>query len=321
MAIVNVPTIRDLGTVPNNNMDEAAFNQAAETFTQTMPGWGGDVKAVGEATKTNAEHAGAILVLVEKAQQLTELARDTAMGVANFKGDWVTLSGPMARPATVQHNNSVWLLMRDVANVAAEVPGTSTAWVNQTARVASVNGQGGDVVVNWGNLPGKPTSVEASGILDAVKTSNFNWSNLGGKPSTTSGFGIVNGVTTDTEQDVSGHKRFQKNAAFGTTTTHPATVAPGVATVQIGDHAYLQLLTGMLHICSACAWGPTGEWVVTKANVPGAVVVFTGASFDFYRVDSRTTAGAASTPQKMGSMNLATSNLTMAGNVTAFGAP
>ena len=147
MAIQPVPPIDPaLPDFPGPNTPEAQYDDAAYNWGSAIPGYGNRVKAIGDNVFNNANAAASILELCEDAQRLTEMARDTAMGVANFKGDWVNLSGPLSRPATVQHNNSVWLLMRDVSNVAAEVPGVSTAWVNQTARVSSVNGRTGDVV-------------------------------------------------------------------------------------------------------------------------------------------------------------------------------
>lgn len=146
MAIQPVPPIDPaLPEFPGPNTPEAQYDDAAYNWGSAIPGYGNRVKAIGDNVFNNANAAASILDLCEDAQRLTEMARDTAMGVANFKGDWVNLSGPLSRPATVQHNDSVWLLMRDVANVAAEVPGVSTAWVNQTARVSSVMGRTGDV--------------------------------------------------------------------------------------------------------------------------------------------------------------------------------
>jgi hypothetical protein len=104
------------------------------------------------------------------ARDRAETATANALSAMNFKGDWSTLSGPLARPATVQHNNSVWLLMRDVANVAVEVPGVSTAWINQTARVSSVMGRTGDVV---GLVEQTAANIAAGTNLDTVRKSGF----------------------------------------------------------------------------------------------------------------------------------------------------
>lgn len=52
-----------------------------------------------------------------------------ASGSANFKGEWSTLTGALAIPASVSHSGKVWILTASVANVAAEAPGVSTKWV------------------------------------------------------------------------------------------------------------------------------------------------------------------------------------------------
>jgi len=166
MAIQPVPPIDPaLPEFPGPNTPEAQYDDAAYNWGSAIPGYGNRVKAIGDNVFNNANAAASILALCEDAQRLTEMARDTAMGVANFKGDWVNLSGPLSRPATVQHNDSVWLLMRDVANVAAEVPGVSTAWVNQTARVSSVMGRTG-VVVGLVERSG-PIYTKATSMADA----------------------------------------------------------------------------------------------------------------------------------------------------------
>lgn len=54
-----------------------------------------------------------------------------ASTVSAFKGLWTSLSGALAMPATVLHLNAYWMLTRNVSNVAAEVPGMSTAWTPQ----------------------------------------------------------------------------------------------------------------------------------------------------------------------------------------------
>lgn len=56
-------------------------------------------------------------------------ARDQALAASNFKGQWADLSGPLARPASVKHSGRFWLLLQDLANVAASEPtDASAAW-------------------------------------------------------------------------------------------------------------------------------------------------------------------------------------------------
>lgn len=147
MPIQSVPPIDpQLPPFPGPNTPEAAFDDAAFLWGSALPPHSERLRQIGEITYQNALEAENQAEAADAARILAETATTNALSAMNFKGDWVNLSGPLARPATVQHNNNVWLLMRDVANVAAEVPGVSTAWVNQTARVSSVMGRTGDVL-------------------------------------------------------------------------------------------------------------------------------------------------------------------------------
>lgn len=147
MPIQPVPPIDpQLPPFPGPNTPEAAFDDASFLWGSALPPHSERLRQIGEITYQNALEAENQAEAADASRILAETATTNALSAMNFKGDWASLSGPLARPATVQHNNSVWLLMRDVANVAAEVPGVSTAWVNQTARVSSVMGRTGDVV-------------------------------------------------------------------------------------------------------------------------------------------------------------------------------
>ena len=53
----------------------------------------------------------------------------TAASVANYKGPWIALAGALAIPASVSYSGKIWALTESVANVAAEIPGTSPKWV------------------------------------------------------------------------------------------------------------------------------------------------------------------------------------------------
>lgn len=129
-------------------------------------------------------------------------------------------------------------------------------------------------------------------------------------------------VLTDTTQNITGHKRLSGNVVVGSTTSNSASTGGTTQpTIQLGEHTFLQQLASILHISSSCVNDLSNNWIVTKANVPGTIVVFTTSSLDFYRVNQQTTAGAVSSPVKIGSIALATGNFTVTGNITAFGAP
>lgn len=55
-------------------------------------------------------------------------AAQVAIASAHFKGAWSTLTGALAVPASVFHNGAFWVLLSDVANVTAKVPGVAAEW-------------------------------------------------------------------------------------------------------------------------------------------------------------------------------------------------
>ena len=141
MPIVAVPPIRDLGTVPNNNMDEATFNVTAETFTSNMPQWGGDLKAVADSAKTNAEYSNqrandSNTSAETAAARLVDVqtAANGAFAAANYKGEWSTLSGALNVPATVTHLGRLWYLKLNLANVTTQAPALGSTYWGEVSR-------------------------------------------------------------------------------------------------------------------------------------------------------------------------------------------
>ncbi|MCD2164278.1 hypothetical protein [Comamonas koreensis] len=141
MPIVAVPPIRDLGTVPNNNMDEATFNVTAENFTTQMAPWGGDVKAVAESAKTNAEYSNqrandSNTSAEAAAARLVDVqtAANGAFAAANYKGEWSTLTGALAVPATVTHLGRLWYLKLNLANVTTQAPALGSTYWGEVSR-------------------------------------------------------------------------------------------------------------------------------------------------------------------------------------------
>lgn len=55
-------------------------------------------------------------------------AAQVAIASSHFKGAWSTLAGALAVPASVFHNGAFWVLLSDVADVTAKVPGVAAEW-------------------------------------------------------------------------------------------------------------------------------------------------------------------------------------------------
>lgn len=60
-------------------------------------------------------------------------AASGAIAASNYKGAWAALTGPLAIPATVVHNGSLYMLLESVADVTAEEPGVSAKWKGLSA--------------------------------------------------------------------------------------------------------------------------------------------------------------------------------------------
>lgn len=149
---VDNPPVRELGQLPTLDMEDIEFAQRAEEVTGRMPGWSDDLQLLAEANKTNAgigkKFAFASKGFAEDAKNTVDLANAAvagALAAGNFRGNWADQVGALNRPASVLHNNILWFLARDVADVAAEQPGVSTAWIDLMGRVTRVNGRTGDV--------------------------------------------------------------------------------------------------------------------------------------------------------------------------------
>jgi len=165
---VDNPPVRELGQLPTLDMEDIEFAQRAEEVTGRMPGWSDDLQLLAEANKTNAgigkKFAFASKGFAEDAKSTVDLANAAvagALAAGNFRGNWADQVGALNRPASVLHNNILWFLARDIANVAAEQPGVSSAWIDLMGRVTKVNGRTGDVT----------GLVEASGPIYTKATS------------------------------------------------------------------------------------------------------------------------------------------------------
>ena len=116
------PVITALPPAPTRGEDAATFAAKANTFVAALPAYGTESNALGQFVEEQAD----ILVAAVP-------AAEAAISAAHYKGEWSTLSGALAIPASVSHNGSVWLLTVSVADVTAVEPGVSAVWINLLA--------------------------------------------------------------------------------------------------------------------------------------------------------------------------------------------
>lgn len=108
-------------------------------------------------------------------------AAQVAIASANFKGAWSTLTGALAVPASVFHSGAFWVLLSDVADVTAKVPGVAAEWeeaqtVSQLPWFTASGSiaQGGPVAINSdGTVSAPAITAAAAGASTAISPTAY----------------------------------------------------------------------------------------------------------------------------------------------------
>lgn len=115
--------------VPDSSKDEPIFDLQQENFykweaEKLAPG----ANALGQATFENATSSAASAASAQASALAAEASAVTSLAGSNFRGDWAGLTGQLLRPASAAFAGRVWLLLSDLPDVTAAVPGVSPAW-------------------------------------------------------------------------------------------------------------------------------------------------------------------------------------------------
>lgn len=141
MTISSPPTLTDLPATPDraakgtfNSRVVALFDQLKNT---TIAEWRAAMTWMNGAAADAASSAAAsaLSAAASAGSAVTaQTAASVALGASNFKGLWSSLSGALNKPACVKHNGRFWLLVNNLANVAASTPSDANAdWVSLDA--------------------------------------------------------------------------------------------------------------------------------------------------------------------------------------------
>jgi hypothetical protein len=100
-------------------------------------------------------------------------ASAAAVAAANFKGEWSTLTGALAIPASVSHNGSVWVLTQSLANVTSNEPGVDSPnyWISVTLPAP---GTSGNILTSNGTNWTSAAPAPSAGTLQAVATGSLS---------------------------------------------------------------------------------------------------------------------------------------------------
>lgn len=106
----------------------AVFDSKAYALLGALPTFVSQTNAA--EANVDAKEANTVL------KEASAVAASTAaVAAANYKGAWSALSGALNIPASVIHNNVVWMLVSNTANVASITPGVSAQWIKLTSAV------------------------------------------------------------------------------------------------------------------------------------------------------------------------------------------
>lgn len=175
MALTPVPIIDPgLGDVPDPADEEAVFEADAYDFTSRMPGFGGDIKAIGDATYANAQWAEAKAGEAEASASAAadsesaaasseanaaQSASNAEASVAKFQGELA--SDPALNKTGGPLTAGDWYI-NTVSGLIRAYNGTAFAnSLNVTAGVADINGLSGSV--------NSPSQAEAEAGTEAAK--------------------------------------------------------------------------------------------------------------------------------------------------------
>jgi hypothetical protein len=155
--------------------DRLNFPTVADEFVAALPGFVTQANAVSSFAEARANEAETAAEGAEAAAEAASNFADIAGAVAAFAGVWEDLTGPLAQPAAVFHDDLYWILLEDLADVTAHEPGVSVVWGEfRDDYLPTVGGQAEDLEVDGLTLTGEVTeSVFAiTGTTPAINATN-----------------------------------------------------------------------------------------------------------------------------------------------------
>jgi hypothetical protein len=130
--------ISTLPEAPALTDSTAQFNTKAAAFVEALP--------------TFRSEANALATEVNDASELAQAAQATAIAAANYAGEWSTLSGAKSVPLMTRHNDTFWILLQAVANVALQEPAAGSAyWAPAYGIVAGLPVARPVLLCDWAN--------------------------------------------------------------------------------------------------------------------------------------------------------------------------
>ena len=112
--------------VPQSGQPQNTFDPRADNFLAVqLPGF------VDYYNDDFIPAANALGAWMSDSAVQVESISTTIFATANYVGRWIDLSGPLSMPATVSHENRIWVLQQDIAEASDAEPGTDpSVWLD-----------------------------------------------------------------------------------------------------------------------------------------------------------------------------------------------
>lgn len=109
-------------------LGDPSFNSKAYTWGSWVPTLVTWITGAVSKAYQNALSAFESATASAASAAASEASAVTSLGGSNFRGDWAGLTGGLNKPASVAHAGRLWLLLDNLADVTAAVPGVSASW-------------------------------------------------------------------------------------------------------------------------------------------------------------------------------------------------
>lgn len=130
MTIVVPVAIADPGQPLPDPADRASFTtRKLEYLRWEKENLAPGALALGNAGYSNALDAQASAAAALASKNAAATSESNAAATANLKGAWSSLTGAIAKPASVSHNGAIWGLLNNLADVTTSQPGVTADWV------------------------------------------------------------------------------------------------------------------------------------------------------------------------------------------------
>jgi hypothetical protein len=117
-------TVPTLPPAPSTS-DPANFDTLGDAFVAALPDWGDAINLVADEVNTDASNTASNAA----SAAASSAAASASASMANFKGDWSSLTGAYTVPTIVLYGGLYWSLTTNTASIQSITPGVSALWV------------------------------------------------------------------------------------------------------------------------------------------------------------------------------------------------